>query len=422
MESEDSSKALEPKSIDLPLLVAPRNTVVYVDDPQSLAAAVESLRQASGPFAIDAERASGFKYSQRAYLIQIYRPGSSIYLIDPVAISPDDSKEPFEELAAVLATDTWLLHAASQDIPCLDLLGLRPSALFDTELASRLANLERVGLGSVCESQLEIRLAKEHSAVDWSTRPLQSDWLNYAALDVDVLHELHAALSVLLESQGKTEIAKQEFESLVHFKPKPAKTDRWRTVSGANELKDQQSLAMLRSLWAAREALAKKMDVSPGRIVPDRSLIAAIQANPKTKPELISLRSFSGRGSRTYIDTWFAALREGIEDRNPPPKKLPIEGIPNHRYWPNRFPEAAARLQQAKIAIIELGEALNIPQENVLAPDFVRQICWDLELLDANSIAIKLASFGARPWQVEAASQKLAAAFANPLVLDSDQK
>lgn len=396
---------------ELPTLSSPRNPVVYVDTYQALTDAVGELSNASGPFALDAERASGFKYSQRAYLIQVHRPGTPIFLIDPVAIAPNGEIEPFIELAAVLASDEWLLHAASQDIPCLAMLGIRPTQIFDTELGSRLANLERVGLGSVCESLLGLRLAKEHSAVDWSQRPLDSDWLNYAALDVDVLHDLRDSLSALLESQGKAQWAKQEFDSLVLFQPKPAKPDRWRSTTGAIELKEQQQLAMLKSLWEAREALAQKMDVSPGRILPDRSIIAAILANPKTKPELISLKSFIGRGSRTFIDIWFTALREGALAKDLPPKRLPLDGIPNHRNWANKYPEAAARLQIAREAVLSKAAELEIPQENLISPDHVRQVCWDLGLGSEMQIADKLLGAGARKWQVEIVAGLLASSF-----------
>ena len=49
-----------------------------------------------------------------------------------------------------------------------------PRQLFDTELAARILGLPRVGLAATVEHYLGVSLAKEHSAVDWSTRPLPS--------------------------------------------------------------------------------------------------------------------------------------------------------------------------------------------------------------------------------------------------------
>ena len=290
-----------------PLLKA-RREVSFVDSPEQLSRAVAALQSYSGAFAIDAERASGFKYGQRAYLIQIARVDGEIFLIDPAAIAPIAEAEPFAELARVLSTDTWILHAATQDLPCLAELGLIPSSIIDTELGSRIAGLPRVGLGAVVEHFLHLGLAKEHSAVDWSKRPLDQGWLDYAALDVDVLHELSDLLIADLASKGKLQWAQEEFDHLLGFKPKPEKIDRWRGTTGLHEVKNQQGLSIARSLWQAREALGQKLDVAPGRLIPDSSISFVAKNIPASRPELANSKNFAGRASRTYLDTWWAAI------------------------------------------------------------------------------------------------------------------
>jgi ribonuclease D len=396
---------------ETPLLSKPRRPVIFVDDAEQLSNAIGVLANHAGAFALDAERASGFKYSQRAYLIQVCRGNSPIFLIDPASISPVEHHQPFAELATLLASDLWILHAATQDIPCLARLGIRPTSLFDTELASRLVGLERVGLGAVCELLLGIRLAKEHSAVDWSIRPLQEEWLDYAALDVDVLDDLKNAIQERLEMTNKTDWAAEEFDYLTRFEAKPPKADKWRSTSGIGEIKDTKTLAVLRSLWMAREELAIKLDVSPGRLVPDSALIAACVAKPKSRPELATLRSFHGRASRSYIDTWWTAIAAGYEDRDPPVLRPPATGIPNHRNWPNRFPEADARLQAARPVISALAEEIEMPAENLISPDYVRQVCWHIEITARDHIANKLQELGARDWQIRIVAEALAQAF-----------
>lgn len=398
---------------ELPLLAKPRvSDVRLVENAEQLSHAIASLRTSAGPFALDAERASGFKYSQRAYLIQVHRAGTPIYLIDPIAIIAEDASaiEPFADL---LKSDEWILHAASQDIPCLRELGIVPTRIFDTELGSRIGGLARVGLGAVTEQILGLRLAKEHSAVDWSTRPLNPEWLNYAALDVDVLLELREGVAKLLKEQGKTAWAEQEFEHVAAMKPKEPKVDRWRGMTGMHELKDGRSMAIARELWLARENLAEKLDVSPGRLIPDSSIVA-IAANPvKSRPELAASKSFSGRASRTYLDTWWAALSEGLNTRNLPPTKLPPTGIPNHRIWPNRFPEADARLKSVRLALTELAQKLNLPIENLITPDYTRQVCWEPpSQVSAQSVGELLRNLGARTWQIAECSQIIAEALA----------
>ncbi|MEY4437136.1 MAG: hypothetical protein RL100_600 [Actinomycetota bacterium] len=402
----------------LPLLEHPRvDAVVLVDDLDTFDNAVSILAAAEGPIAIDAERASGFKYSQRAYLIQIHRAGTPIYLIDPIAINDADPVA-FTRLAEAINASEWILHAASQDIPCLKELGLEPNSIFDTELAARLAGFERVGLGAVTEQILSIRLAKEHSAVDWSTRPLAKDWLNYAALDVDVLIELREGMRQVLTEQQKLAWANEEFTAIVEAQPKAPKQDRWRSMTGMHEIREARALAIAKELWQAREDLAKKLDVSPGRLIPDISIVGVAKTPPKSKPELASSKTFTGRASRTYLDTWWTAILAGQSARELPPLKLPSTGIPNHRTWPNRFPEADRRLKAVRAALTELAESNKLPLENLITPEFVRQICWEPPMeRTAESIALALKALGARGWQIALVSEVILQA-----VTEADQK
>ena len=182
-------------------LLAPHDGVpVLVTSVSNFELAIADILSGSGPIAIDAERASGYRYSQRAYLIQIKRKDGGLHLLDPIAIGPTHL---WSQLSDALSDQEWIIHASTQDLPCLRELGVQPKILFDTELGGRIAGCERVGLGPLAESLLEISLAKEHSAVDWSLRPLRAEWLNYAALDVEILIELRDAVAIKLLEQGK---------------------------------------------------------------------------------------------------------------------------------------------------------------------------------------------------------------------------
>jgi ribonuclease D len=389
----------------LPLRAESVAPVYYLDSEAELHGALASLRAGTGPLAIDAERASGFKYSSRAYLIQVHRSGTDVFLIDPIPLSKTEAWREFAELCNGIP---WILHAATQDLTCLRELDLNPIELIDTELGSRILGLPRVGLGAACEQLLGFRLAKEHSAADWSIRPLPNSWLNYAALDVDVLPDLARVLLEQLEIAGKLDWAKQEFHSLLSFQPKPYNPDRWRSMTGLHDVKDPQRLAVARELWMARDELAVKLDVSPGRLVPDASVVALVKSKVSSRSELASLSSFNGRASRTYLDTWWEAYQKGLNARDLPPLKLPHSGIPNHRNWPNRFPEADARLQLLKPVMAELALEFEVPAENILQPDLMRRVAWEPE----SDIAQQLTSLGARKWQVEAVAGPFSAALA----------
>jgi ribonuclease D len=243
--------------------------VDVIDSRDGYLAAVDRISAGNGPIAIDAERASGFRYSQRAYLIQIFRRGAGSFLFDPPAVGD------FTALQEAIGSIEWVLHAASQDLACLREVGLSPSTIFDTELGARLAGLPRVGLGTVVEELLGIHLAKEHSAADWSTRPLPQSWLVYAALDVELLVDLRDAVATLLDDSGKMEFARQEFEATLAKEPKPANPDAWRRLSGLHSLRQPRNLAIARELWHARDDYAREIDTAPGRLLPDASITAA---------------------------------------------------------------------------------------------------------------------------------------------------
>jgi ribonuclease D len=375
--------------------------------PEALEAAVELLRAGTGPVAVDAERASGHRYGQRAFLVQLRRAGAGTLLLDPAAL-PDLSA-----VGAALEDAEWVLHAASQDLPCLADVGMRPRHLFDTELGSRLAGLERVGLAAVVEELLGLGLAKEHSAVDWSIRPLPEPWLRYAALDVEVLVELRDVLAAELERQGKLEWARQEFDALAAAEPAAPRHDPWRRTSGMHRVRTRRQLAVVRELWAARDELARAQDVSPGRIIPDSSLVEAALALPETRRALVAMSTFTGRGSRRHADVWFDAIRRALDlpDAELPPQHLPTEGPPPARVWAERDPAAAARLARARAALTALAAEHDLPVENVVSPDAVRRLCWSPpEPPDEAAVRAALEARGARPWQVDLTARALTTA------------
>src|SRR5690606_4010241 len=73
----------------LPVLHTPEDGIPHVvTDEHELDEVASAIAQGEGPVAIDAERASGYRYGQRAYLVQLKRDGSGLWLIDPTAL-PD---------------------------------------------------------------------------------------------------------------------------------------------------------------------------------------------------------------------------------------------------------------------------------------------------------------------------------------------
>lgn len=391
-----------------PLLELRDGLPPVIETAPALAEYATALASGDGPVAIDAERASGYRYSARAYLIQLRREGAGTALVDPIAF-PD-----LQPLAAALQGTEWILHAATQDLPCLTELDLRPGALFDTELAGRLLGYPRVGLATLVEEILGRRLRKEHSAVDWSSRPLPAPWLEYAALDVEVLVELRAALSAQLEEAGKSEWARQEFEHLIHLPPAGPRPEPWRRTSGLHRVRGRRSLAAVKALWEARDAIASKRDVTPSRLIPDSAIVEAATALPTDRAGLLGLRGFHGRGAERYASTWLTALKQASElpESELPQVAVRYDGPPPPRAWAEKDPVAAARLAQARTALHETAERLVVPVENLLTPDYVRRLLWRPPAAELGAVEETLAELGARPWQIELTAPILLAALA----------
>jgi ribonuclease D len=381
-------------------------TVNVIDTREGYLDAVAKIAGGNGPIAIDAERASGFRYSQRAYLIQIFRRGAGTFLFDPPAVGS------FSELNDAIKNEEWILHAASQDLTCLREVGLDPTRLFDTELGARLAGIPRVGLGTVVEELLGIHLAKEFSAADWSTRPLPQAWLVYAALDVELLVDLREAMGRMLDESGKTDIAQQEFDSVLTRDFRPVREQPWRRLSGLHSVKGMRNLAVARELWQARDDFARDTDTAPGRLVPDTALVAAARALPATKRDLVAMKEFTGRASRSQIDRWWDAIQAGLTTTDMPVLRPTGESIPPPRAWPDKNPAADRRLKAARAAVIARSEALNIPVENLLTPELLRRISWAPPAnVDLASIRESLSEMGAREWQLDATAQVILDSF-----------
>ncbi len=394
--------------MSVPLLEPREGLPPLIATSATLTDATARLSRGRGPVAVDAERASGFRYGHRAFLVQLRRNGAGTVLIDPVAC-PDLSG-----LDAALADTEAVLHAANQDLPCLADLGFRPRQLFDTELAGRLLGYPRVGLGTLVEEVLGLSLEKTHSAADWSTRPLPQEWLRYAALDVEVLVELRDALAEELEEHGKTAWAEQEFAAVLAAKPPPPRADPWRRTSGIHRVRSRRSLAIVRELWLERDQIAQRRDISPTRILPDSAIVEAARSAPPSLAELAKLAGFTGRGARRYGPDWLRAVRRATslaDSELPDASAPPGDGPPPAHRWAERDPVAARRLAAARTAVAALADANHLPAENLVAPDAVRRLSWQPpDPISTETVAAVLERYGARPWQIEMTALPMAMA------------
>jgi len=409
-------------------LITPRHGVPEVISNESdFEKLIAQLLNGSGPLAIDAERASGYRYSQRAYLIQIYRENGGLHLIDPIPLK--DSKL-WEKFNKEFSAFEWVIHASTQDLPCLIDVGLKPELLFDTELGARIAGCDRVGLGPLAESLLELQLAKEHSAVDWSIRPLRPEWITYAALDVDILLDIRNSVEKLLMEQNKLKWAKQDFASILknyqnYVFSDAAKPDRWRRTSGMHKVRDRLTMAIVRDLWFSRDELGREIDLAPGRVLGDEAIIELATKRPDN---LEAVAKVIGRRTRLeappfnrWLNVLNLALKTPLDQQ--PELRVPSQSLPPIKIWKDRNPLGYARLTHARAALIELSAQIQIPTENLVTPELVRKICWQDPPASSSEyedfVIEQLNKTGARPWQIELVTPPISAALSQtePLII-----
>ena len=403
--------------VAIPLLQPSAGTPEIIDTEESFRQALQQLSQGSGPFAVDAERASGFRYSARAYLIQIKRAGGGLHLIDPIPFGP--GHQLFSDLNNLLNSDEVILHASTQDLPCLRELGINPAKLFDTELAGRIAGLPRVGLGPLLESIMGVLLAKEHSAADWSARPLPRDWLTYAALDVELLVELRDHMYTILEDAKKLPWALEEFASILKAPPAPPRVDPWRRTSGMHKIKRRDQLAVIKSLWIARDAVAAKNDIAAGKLLNDSAIVELAISVPTNKKEFekclrpLGLRARWMENLQLWLDSIAAAV--ALSEEQWPTMRTNADTLPPIKLWRDKFPEKFAPLSHARAAIELIAQENQIPVENLITPEHVRRVCWKppvgaTSTLSVSEVENALTELGARQWQIDLVAPALAAA------------
>jgi ribonuclease D len=403
--------------VAVPLLAPAGGTPEPIDTDSALESAIEELRLGSGAFAVDAERASGFRYSARAYLIQIKRNGGGLHLIDPIPFGINHPT--ILELNDLLNTDEVILHASTQDLPCLREIGINPIKLFDTELAGRIAGLPRVGLGPLLESLMGVSLAKEHSAADWSVRPLPATWLTYAALDVELLVELRDRMYQMLLESKKLPWALEEFASILAAPPPAPRVDPWRRTSGMHKIKRRDQLAIIRSLWIARDKIASQSDIAQGKLLNDNAIVELAMAAPATKKEFEKALRPLGLRARWLenLPLWLESIASAVAqpEQEWPQMRTNADTLPPIKLWRDKFPEKYAPLSHARVRLEKISEENSIPIENLITPELVRRICWSppagsTENLKVEAVQTQLLSLGARSWQVKLVGQAISEA------------
>ena len=367
--------------------------------------AADRLAQGTGWCAVDTERASGFRYHNRVCLLQIRRAGAGTMLIDVES----DPQATTDFIGRVLADTGWVVHAASTDLPYLEQLRLRPPQLFDTELAGRFLGFHRVNLAAMVEHYLGVRLRKNHGGEDWSRRPIPSEWLDYAALDVEYLLPLADAMrSELMQQHPKDTWVAEECDYLTRvyrgYSPTPKS---WEDLKGVHGLRTSKQLQVARWLWRVREKLARASDTAVSRLLPDKALVALATELPTTVPKVMRTPGYPPRlrrKARYWANQVDKALRTA-QDRWPEPFPIPTyRDTPPSRYtWSRYYPESFPKLTMVREELARVAAQVEIPVENMIQSSDTNEIVWRSqelkEVTDNTELLTLLQRLQIRPWQ-----------------------
>jgi ribonuclease D len=272
--------------------------------------------------AVDTEADSLHSYFDKVCLIQLSVPDDD-FIVDPLA------GVDLARFGALLEDPTVqkVLHGGDYDLRILNRdFGYTVRNLIDTSVCAQLLGYEGIGLAALLDRHFGLKLNKTHQRADWSMRPLPPDMLEYAATDTHYLIELAAKLRTELEALGRWEWALEEFARLeqVRYRENEDEAENWRKLKNIGTL-DRRSLAIVRDLHNWRDALARKADRPPFKIMGNDQIVEIAKAKPQTHRDLARVPALSryhaDRFGRDLVNT----VRKVMEI---PEEELPAKNEP----------------------------------------------------------------------------------------------
>jgi ribonuclease D len=365
----------------------------YIDTPQGLREVVDALRQ-EPLIGADTEAAGYHRYFDRLSLVQLSSRTRN-YLIDPQAV-PDLS--PLAELFDAEGIEK-VFHDADYDVRILDRdAGLAITSLFDTQVAAAFLGERSLGLGSIAEKYLGLKLPKEHQRADWGERPLTQGMKEYAATDTAHLPELRDRLRAGLVEKGRLHWAEEEFrrrEGTRWAEPDDAR-EAWMRTKGARDL-PARGLAVLRELHAWREGVARELDRATFRVLGNQALIEMSLNPPRAFPALKGVTGLSEGMAQRRGREILAAVERGMEV---PEAELPR--WPRSPRW-ERDPELEGRVEALKNARNREAEKLDLDPGFIMSRAQLEEVARARPRTPEALAAVN----GVRRWQLEAIGEAL---------------
>lgn len=333
-----------------------------------------ALRLASEPvLAVDTESNSYFAYRGQVCLLQISTSDQDI-LVDTLAGLDFSCLRP----VFANAEQIMIFHDAEGDIPAIKAeLGLEVRGLFDTRVAAGALGESKQGLANQLHKFLQLDVDKSQQLSDWGQRPLSPEQMRYASGDTKYLAKLMRAMQAKLEQ--KSELVQQlfarecrRFEQLEPRQDKSADPDAFFLLKGAGKLANE-ALLYLRSLYLAREEMARAENFPAPRLFPSRLLLEiASRAGQKGPPIRVAQLASVGlsQGKLRRHGEWILQALQTTD----PGAALDLEALRQRHYNPRMDQVSGDRFLRLKAWRRAQAHTLNVDSSLLLLTDELKDI------------------------------------------------
>ena len=372
---------------------------IYIESVDFADRLVEDLSRADS-IALDCEAAGFHRYSDRLCLMQI-SVGERTYILDPLGFDPTPIlREPLEDPEVEI-----LMHGADFDLRLLSRdLGIRLRGLTDTQIYASLIGEKALGLQSLLESRLGVKLSKKYQRADWARRPLTESMLEYAAEDTRHLHRLTGLLRADIRELGREAWAEEECEALEAVADEDhaeESEDPVTRVKGARDLAPRQVTA-LRTALEWRDEIAREKDRAPFRVIGERPLTEAVARKPRRVEELLDIKGFPkglARSDGKELLRRLDAVTDMSEDELTPYPQSENRG-------PGRPPpEVEARFRRLKQIRNRVAGELDLPRGTLLSNAVLTEIAREKPRNRDELLAVE----GMRSWKADVLGDELLA-------------
>ncbi len=307
--------------------------------------------------ALDTEFIREKTYYPKLCLIQISN-GEIAACIDPLAFKEADLTILLDVLYDGNILKIW--HSARQDLEIfLHDWQQIPLPLFDTQPAAALLGYgNQVGYANLVKQVLDIDLPKDQSRTDWAARPLSEQQIRYALDDVVYLGELYLAMRGKLADRERLQWLAADFAELANpatYAPDPQSL--WKKIKGRQHLRGRQ-LAILQSLAAWRERLARERDLPRKWLLKDDVMVELCRRMPRNLAAMGKIRGVESGLIRREGDALLKLINQACQlDRDA---------------WPTekQYPQTLTPQQEAMVDLLSAALRL-IAAEHQLSPQAI---------------------------------------------------